>query len=178
MSAGTSCILEITFTPQVDEDIFGELPLLAATGPFSVPIECTTKKVVPSISTKHVQFDHVVMGETATFSLVVKNAGALPTTYEFFDPKTGLAKGLTVKTTPPPSPRGALSPASPTTTALLSPASPGSPDGFDDGALSPAPDSLVEAIDDSEEAEAVAEAALLEKASAVGAAALQYRDRA
>ena len=32
MSAGTSCVIDITFTPQVDEDIFDELPLLAATG--------------------------------------------------------------------------------------------------------------------------------------------------
>ena len=33
MSAGTSCMLEIAFTPQVNEDIFAELPMLAATGP-------------------------------------------------------------------------------------------------------------------------------------------------
>ncbi|KAH8059174.1 hypothetical protein JL722_5728 [Aureococcus anophagefferens] len=74
MSAGTSCVIDVTFTPQVDEDIFDELPLLAATGPFS--------------------FDNVVMGETSTFSLIIKNQGALPTKFEFFDPKTGAPAGI------------------------------------------------------------------------------------
>ena len=130
MSAGTSCMLEIAFTPQVNEDIFAELPMLAATGPFSMPIKCTTKKVVPSISHEHVTFDDVVMGEESTVVLTIKNDGALPTTYKFYDPETmeplGLKKPevLKIESSPVKAPptTGLLSPAlSPTPTALLSP---------------------------------------------------------
>ena len=32
MSAGTSCSIDVTFKPQVNEDIFTEIPLLSQTG--------------------------------------------------------------------------------------------------------------------------------------------------
>jgi hypothetical protein len=68
--------------------------MLAQTGPFTVPIRCTTKKVVPQLASDAVRFDQVVMGETTTFQLVVRNRGALPTRYAFVDPNTGMPVGM------------------------------------------------------------------------------------
>jgi hypothetical protein len=45
ISAGLATEIMIRFIPKINEDIVSELPLLAATGPLAVPIECTTKKV-------------------------------------------------------------------------------------------------------------------------------------
>ena len=46
MSAGTSVAITITFQPKVNEDIIDVLPALAQTGPFSIPLVCTTKKAL------------------------------------------------------------------------------------------------------------------------------------
>ncbi|KAH8098961.1 hypothetical protein JL720_1934 [Aureococcus anophagefferens] len=160
MSAGTSCVIDVTFTPQVDEDIFDELPLLAATGPFSVPIVCTKKKVVPSISDPHVQFDNVVMGETSTFSLIIKNQGALPTKFEFFDPKTGAPAGIVSRPATPggKSPRGGAASPAPAAADAAAPE--------DDASLD----------DDGDDDDDARERALLDQAASVGAAALKYAD--
>ncbi|KAJ1455469.1 hypothetical protein M885DRAFT_554868 [Pelagophyceae sp. CCMP2097] len=85
MSAGTFCIIDIGFSPAVDQDISTDLHFLAETGPFSVPIRCSTKRVVPTLSCERVSFDGVVMGESKTFALVISNNGALPTEYEILD---------------------------------------------------------------------------------------------
>ena len=44
MSAGVSCRLQITFEPKLEQDIITELPFLAETGPFTVPLHCTIKR--------------------------------------------------------------------------------------------------------------------------------------
>lgn len=40
-----TCELNVTFSPKINEDLFGEVKFLAQTGPFSIPLQCTTKKV-------------------------------------------------------------------------------------------------------------------------------------
>ena len=184
MSAGTSCFLEIAFTPQVDEDIFAELPFLAATGPFSVPIKCTTKKVLPSLSHEAVTFDDVVMGEERTIHLTIKNDGALPTQYTFYDPETmevlGLKEQLRIETPTAlavEAPPSLLSPTplSPTPTALLSL----NEDETDEDGDAPAPTVEGEHDLDEEEEETrqlLAEEALVEKAARVHRRCLQYKD--
>ena len=55
MSAGTSCSILIEFDPKLNKDIVSVLPVLSHTGPINIPLECYTKKVVPSISTASLQ---------------------------------------------------------------------------------------------------------------------------
>lgn len=81
MSPGMTCTLEIIFTPRINEDIHAVLPLLAETGPISIPLICTYPKVVPSLSQSLVLFQNVVKGETSIFHLKIKNDGALPTKF-------------------------------------------------------------------------------------------------
>ena len=93
MSAGTSCTIDVTFKPQVNEDIFTEIPLLSQTGPCNVPITCTTKKVIPTTNLNHVDFKEVVMGEVKTIHLVIKNDGALLVQVRALRPAHGAAVG-------------------------------------------------------------------------------------
>ncbi|GBG33374.1 Cilia- and flagella-associated protein 74 [Hondaea fermentalgiana] len=78
MSAGLSCKVRVDFEPKVNEDISVDLPFLAATGPFSVPIRCTTRKTRPALSREDLDFGTVVHGETKTLVVKIANEGALP----------------------------------------------------------------------------------------------------
>lgn len=49
LSAGLSTTITITFTPQLNQDITGVLPLLAETGPIDIPLICTCKKALVSL---------------------------------------------------------------------------------------------------------------------------------
>ena len=64
MSAGMTCAIDIKFSPKVNKDIITELPCLAQTGPFAVPLRCLIKRAVPSVNTEVVKFENVVMGES------------------------------------------------------------------------------------------------------------------
>jgi hypothetical protein len=97
MSAGTTCVIEVSFRPQVNEDLSTELPLLTETGPCAVPITCRTRKVVPSVESDHINFGEVVMGEVRHLKIVIKNSGCIPCSYELFDPTTGLTIGNSAK---------------------------------------------------------------------------------
>eukprot|EP01063_Lacrimia_lanifica_P014053 TRINITY_DN2070_c0_g1_i1.p1 TRINITY_DN2070_c0_g1~~TRINITY_DN2070_c0_g1_i1.p1 ORF type:complete len:1151 (+),score=450.30 TRINITY_DN2070_c0_g1_i1:54-3455(+) len=86
MSAGMSCELTVKFTPKVNEDIYDEIRFLAKTGPFSIPLIATTKKVEVSVTPEPIEgvgrlvsFDHVVLAEHATRTITISNAGALAT---------------------------------------------------------------------------------------------------
>lgn len=70
--------------PKLNEDIFEELPVLAATGPMSVPIRCLIKRTVISTdpSTNRLDFGIVTRAEKCVKSLTIENRGALPTTFE------------------------------------------------------------------------------------------------
>ena len=56
--------------------------MLAQTGPFEIPLICTTKKIVPSISVKLLALGTVVLGEQIVGKIRVRNDGALPTKYK------------------------------------------------------------------------------------------------
>jgi hypothetical protein len=74
----------VTFTPKLNEDIFEELPVLAQTGPMSVPIQCLIKRTVISTdpSTGRLDFGMVTRAEKGVRTLTIENRGALPTTFE------------------------------------------------------------------------------------------------
>jgi NAD(P)H-hydrate repair Nnr-like enzyme with NAD(P)H-hydrate epimerase domain len=96
MSAGMTCAITITFDPKVNSDIYSELPFLASSGPFSVPLICTTKKSVPSVVNARpgglpadqpnlrplIPFENVVLGDYQVFDLIVRNDGALQSEFE------------------------------------------------------------------------------------------------
>ena len=88
VSAGMSCQLTIHYSPKVNEDIHSEIRFLAKTGEFSVPLIATTKKVAISVEPalvkgvgRVVDFDSVVVAETATKVITIRNSGALATRF-------------------------------------------------------------------------------------------------
>ena len=82
MSAGLSTTITITFTPQLNQDINGVLPLLSETGIINIPLVCTCKKALVYLASEEqskVNFGQVIFGEQCTRTVKVKNEGALPT---------------------------------------------------------------------------------------------------
>lgn len=78
MSAGLSTTIQITFIPQLNQDINSVLPLLAETGPINVPLICTCKKALLEVAEPIIDFGDVIFGEQANINLKIKNNGALP----------------------------------------------------------------------------------------------------
>ncbi|XP_069804053.1 cilia- and flagella-associated protein 74 isoform X2 [Dendropsophus ebraccatus] len=81
MSAGMSCDMIVTFKPMINEDLEGEVMMLAQTGPFSLPVRCTTKKCELAIDKKCIDFGTHVIGETVTHYITLTNKGALGTRF-------------------------------------------------------------------------------------------------
>lgn len=82
MSAGLSTTITITFTPQLNQDINGVLPLLSETGRIDIPLICTCKKALVYLNSEEqskVDFGQVIFGEQCTRYVKLKNEGALPT---------------------------------------------------------------------------------------------------
>ncbi|KAL5014796.1 hypothetical protein ScPMuIL_009066 [Solemya velum] len=94
MSAGLTCEMFVTFKPMINEDLEGKVDFLSQTGPFCIPLRCTTKKCDLVVDTDTVEFGTTVIGETLTRSFTLSNKGALGTKFEFFK-VTGM-KGRTV----------------------------------------------------------------------------------
>ncbi|GFO21947.1 cilia- and flagella-associated protein 74 [Plakobranchus ocellatus] len=84
MSAGLTCDMIVTFTPMINEDLQGEVNFLTQTGPFHVPLICSTKKCDLVLDTKCVDFGTTVIGETLKRSFTLTNRGALGTKFDFF----------------------------------------------------------------------------------------------
>ena len=79
MSAGLSTTITITFTPQLNQDIFGVFPILSEIGQIDIPLECTCKKALLSVEDSTIDFGPVIYGEQCTKLLKIKNDGALST---------------------------------------------------------------------------------------------------
>ncbi|XP_070561828.1 cilia- and flagella-associated protein 74-like isoform X2 [Ptychodera flava] len=83
MSAGLTCEMLVTFKPMINEDLQGEVSFLAQTGPFSIPLICSTKKCDLSVDKDLIDFSTQVIGETLKKSIMLTNKGALGTKFEF-----------------------------------------------------------------------------------------------
>ncbi|CAH1773330.1 unnamed protein product [Owenia fusiformis] len=83
MSAGLTCEMLVTFKPMINEDLEGTVDFLAQTGPFAIPLVCTTKKCDLSVDTNLVDFGTTVIGETMKQTITLTNNGALTTGFEF-----------------------------------------------------------------------------------------------
>ena len=83
MSAGVSAPLNLCFTPKLDKDVEFDLPLMCQTGRMTIPVRALCKKVVLTMAppSKALDFAGVVLGEGHTLPFVVRNDGALPSTY-------------------------------------------------------------------------------------------------
>ncbi|ELU13530.1 hypothetical protein CAPTEDRAFT_225037, partial [Capitella teleta] len=84
MSAGLTCELNVTFKPMINEDLTGFIHFLAQTGPFKIPLKCSTKKCNLSVDKDEVDFGTSVIGETLSRSITLSNKGALPTKFDFY----------------------------------------------------------------------------------------------
>ncbi|CAG5118471.1 unnamed protein product, partial [Candidula unifasciata] len=84
MSAGMSCEITVNFKPLLNVDLKGEVHFLTQTGPFQVPLLCSTRKCDLSVDTKVVHFGTSVIGETLKRSFVLTNHGSLGTQFQFF----------------------------------------------------------------------------------------------
>jgi hypothetical protein len=51
---------------------------MAETGPFSIPLECYTKKAIINVTPRVLDMGSVILGESATHHVTVVNDGALP----------------------------------------------------------------------------------------------------
>lgn len=76
---------------QLNEDLCGEIELLSQTGPFSIPIRCTTRKCIVRVAGqregeeseegREVDFGTVCVGEIVRRCVVLRNDGALSTDF-------------------------------------------------------------------------------------------------
>lgn len=85
MSAGLTCPITISFTPQIDKDIITVLPVLSETGRIEVPIVCQCKKAIISFEKNEIDLGDVILGESCKKSIVIKNDGALSTSFKILD---------------------------------------------------------------------------------------------
>ena len=81
LSAGLTCDLKVTFTPLINEDIKGEIKMLAQTGAFSIPVECRIKRTQISVPNTYIDFGTVCVGEHQKAYIKIVNSGALGTHY-------------------------------------------------------------------------------------------------
>ncbi|CAN2388222.1 Cilia and flagella associated protein 74 [Pristimantis euphronides] len=109
MSAGMSCEMIVIFKPMINEDLEGEVMMLSQTGPFSVPVKCTTKKCELAIDKECINFGTHVIGETAIHYIKLTNRGALGTR---FSVKQITQANNVQKTSPDVSPKDMMSSAS------------------------------------------------------------------
>ncbi|KAK6965102.1 cilia- and flagella-associated protein 74 [Biomphalaria glabrata] len=84
MSAGLTCDLLVTFKPMINEDLTGKVNFLTQTGPFEIPLICSTKKCKLSVDSETIDFGTHVIGETLRRTVTLTNNGALGTNFEFF----------------------------------------------------------------------------------------------
>lgn len=77
MSAGMSCMLTIVFSPKKNEDIDTEITLQAQTGMIIIPVSCRRKRADISCVSKKVEFGAIVVAETSTKTVTLRNDGAL-----------------------------------------------------------------------------------------------------
>ena len=87
MSAGVSCPLHITFTPQMRADIFTSIRFLTETGPFEVPLKCLIKRCAPRITTTEIDFGRMVIGQKTSLPVKVSNSQALSTAFAVLSPE-------------------------------------------------------------------------------------------
>ncbi|KAF6107975.1 cilia and flagella associated protein 74 [Phyllostomus discolor] len=83
MSAGMSCDVLVTFKPMINKDLDGSIAFLAQTGPFAVPLKCSTKQCSLSLDKELVDFGSYVVGETASRVITLTNTGGLGTRFKF-----------------------------------------------------------------------------------------------
>ncbi|CAM9932685.1 unnamed protein product [Lampetra fluviatilis] len=75
--------LGVSIAPRKNEDLNGELQFAAQSGPFTVPVQCTTKKCDVTVDRSKIDFGTHVVGETIRRTFTLVNRGALGTRFRF-----------------------------------------------------------------------------------------------
>ncbi|CAL1527246.1 unnamed protein product [Lymnaea stagnalis] len=83
MSAGLTCDVVVTFKPMINKDLSGEVKFLTQTGPFNIPLLCSTKKCDVNVDINAIDFGTHVIGETMRRTITLTNKGALGTNFDF-----------------------------------------------------------------------------------------------
>ncbi|XP_055021585.1 cilia- and flagella-associated protein 74 [Boleophthalmus pectinirostris] len=81
LSTGMSCELHVVFEPHVNEDLEGEIRFSTASGSFSVPVRCSTKKSQMEVDSQCLDFGSHVVGQTVTRCITLINRGALGSSF-------------------------------------------------------------------------------------------------
>ena len=82
MSAGMTCSIKVTFSPKLNQDINTGIAFIANTGRFTVPLRCTIRRFLPSISPASPLLPATVIGEKSSKTIVLTNSGAINTDLE------------------------------------------------------------------------------------------------
>ena len=81
MSAGVSCTVELSFMPQVDEDVETFLRFHSETGPGSVAIKCIKRRCGARLLEERIDFGRCVIGDLMSKTVKVANAECLGTRF-------------------------------------------------------------------------------------------------
>jgi len=84
MSAGTSCLLTITFKPMINRNLEGEVLFKTENGVFKIPIKCSIKKCDVRIDPPRIDFGKETVGEKSRAKIVLSNKGVLSTEYVLY----------------------------------------------------------------------------------------------
>lgn len=82
VAAGISSNVTVVFTPENDDPNSGfntSLNILTETGEMNVPVECKPKAPIPRLDVEQLDFGGVVLGESRTRTLYLRNDGGLST---------------------------------------------------------------------------------------------------
>ncbi|NXJ24530.1 CFA74 protein, partial [Dicrurus megarhynchus] len=82
VSSGMSCEFLVTFKPEINEGLEGEVMFMAQTGSFSVPLKCTVKTCILALDKELIDFGSLVVGETISRTISLTNSGALGTRFK------------------------------------------------------------------------------------------------
>lgn len=90
LAPGVSSEVVVTFTPKANADLATSLQLLSDTGPFQLPVRCTTKRAAVSVSAPPGGLDFgpgVTLGESVTKTFEIRNDGALDVEFRLDSPQ-------------------------------------------------------------------------------------------
>eukprot|EP00657_Telonema_sp_P-1_P008433 TRINITY_DN29600_c0_g1_i1.p1 TRINITY_DN29600_c0_g1~~TRINITY_DN29600_c0_g1_i1.p1 ORF type:complete len:143 (-),score=37.29 TRINITY_DN29600_c0_g1_i1:84-512(-) len=79
MVAGKQASITVVFTPKEPVDVDGVITISTQTGVMELPVLCRTKRSKVVASTKVVDFGSVVVAESSSQQVTIRNEGALPT---------------------------------------------------------------------------------------------------
>ncbi|XP_065655305.1 cilia- and flagella-associated protein 74 isoform X2 [Hydra vulgaris] len=85
MSPGLTCDLTVTFNPMINECLDGFIEMRSSSSIFKIFVKCFIKCFKPFVTHSKIEFKNVIVGEVQKKSITLRNQGALPAEYQFFN---------------------------------------------------------------------------------------------